>query len=52
VTWTDLRVKEKHVHRRIPGLGESTVKSPSKALLIPGDIIDAVVQRAAQLENK
>lgn len=36
VTWRDPRAKGRGIHRRILGPGESTAKSPSKALHIPG----------------
>ncbi|CBI22020.3 unnamed protein product, partial [Vitis vinifera] len=48
----DHGAKERHIHRPIRGPGESMGRSPSRALLIQGGIIDAAVQRAAQPENK
>lgn len=44
--------KGRRIHRLMHGLGENTARNPSKALLIPGDIIGAVVSRAVLLENK
>ena len=38
LTWKDLRVEERYIHRPIHGPGESTVKNRSKARLILGNL--------------